>query len=131
MAGWITEAKLEAFPDRTVWVARVRNQSALPIRDVRITVPTAPDWEPKFIFNDGHAVVIPPKSDHDEAPRTDESTFYSVSDLRIEFSFTDAAGVRWHRDVAGRLSEVPSEPVKGPRGSLAWVDRLRGRMTPP
>lgn len=59
VAGWIVEAELSSFPDRKVWVARVGNQSALPIYGVCVEVTKAPGWEPHFVLNDESGSTIP------------------------------------------------------------------------
>lgn len=113
VAAWIVKADLESFPEHKVWVARIGNSSALPVFAIAFEVTMIPGWEPHYIYGaQPTGATIPPGSHYDIHPVTDDMSRHSVEELLVSVWFTDAAGVRWHRDVAGQLSQVPSEAVE-------------------
>jgi arabinogalactan oligomer/maltooligosaccharide transport system substrate-binding protein len=96
------------------WGAFVRNTSELPIYQVHLTVLDPDDHSDDAKI---HYLVVPPSGDavfwhvHNKQPPQRSAA------RRVKLSFTDAAGVRWHRNQYGSLAELqPGLRVKaGPQ----------------
>lgn len=82
--------------------AFVRNASNAPVYQAHLTVLGIDGWTPSAKI---HTQVLPPG---------DEARFFPVAATgvegprRVQFCFTDAAGVRWMRNPYGRLTELES-----------------------
>lgn len=103
--------------------AFVRNASDTPVYDAIFTVvnihrPDATQWfEIPVVPPVSDPIFRPTPLDEDSAARSARS----LSDHRVEVTFTDSAGIRWIRDKDGRLDEVQPEVT-------IWGDERRTEM---
>jgi arabinogalactan oligomer / maltooligosaccharide transport system substrate-binding protein len=100
------------------WGAFVRNTSQLPIYQVYLTVL---DPDDQSDITKIHYLVVPPSDDAVFRQLHGEPLPERSPARRVKLSFTDSAGVRWHRNQYGGLTELqPSLHVKAgvPRANV-------------
>lgn len=100
------------------WGAFVRNTSQLPIYQVYLTVLDPDDHSD---IAKVHYLVVPPSDDAVFWQLRNEPPTERSPSRRVKLSFTDSAGVRWHRNQYGGLAELqPSLHVKAgpPRANV-------------
>ncbi|WP_030442575.1 sugar ABC transporter substrate-binding protein [Actinoplanes subtropicus] len=92
---------------------RVRNASHSPVYQARLTVVDLAEPEAAPLHH-VRADVLPPGAEATSHPAAVPGT----AEPRVLVTFTDAAGVRWHRDAYGRLRELES------RLTIAGAERM-------
>ena len=96
--------------EKPIWGAFLRNASDLPVYDVTVDF-YSPDSDDSA--HTIHKRTLPP-SDAPIHVKIDNIALRLYSDdpkmdryHRVEIEFTDTQGIRWHRDVKGRLKRKP------------------------
>jgi hypothetical protein len=108
VSAWLDQVRSQRSETLPIYAFAVRNASDLPVYDVRLSTSMVTEQSVMAEAED-HILVLPPSDSPRLVPILDCKEGSSPAS-GVLLRFTDAAGVRWERNMMGVLKEISRGP---------------------